>query len=219
MKTLILPLLFALALLQLPFGPSSQEKKPEEETSPVKGWWLVTYLTVPPTQYSKTRGIVKAESVGARSSLYKEVGEKEKDYPVLSWRWKVSNVVRSAIETRKDRHDAAARVIVVFGTEKRFRFFTKQPEGIRMEYVWASRLPRGRIFDHPGEKDCKIFVLESGEGMAGQWVSETRNIRKDFETAFKTDPPGVWAIGIETDTDHSNEMVTAWYSEPTLRKK
>jgi len=27
------------------------------------------------------------------------------------------------------------------------------------------------------------------------------------------------AIGIQTDTDQSNEMVTAYYSEPILRKK
>ena len=187
--------------------------------SPVKDWWHVTYATVPPTQYSRTSGIIKAESVGARSSLFKETGEKERDDPVLSWKWKVSHVVRSAIETRKDRHDAAARVIVVFGTEKRFKFFTKQPEGLKVEYIWANRLPRGQIFDHPSERDSKIFVLESGEGRVGQWVSETRNVRKDFREAFKTDPPGVWAIGIETDTDHSNEMVTAWYSEPTLKKK
>jgi len=219
MKPLLIPLLFALILVQLPFGPSPREEKPEADTSPVKGWWLVTYMTVPPTRYSKSRGILKAESVGARSSLFKEVAEKERDCPVLSWRWKVSNVVRSAIETRKDRYDAAAKVIVVFGAEKRFRFLTKQPEGVRIEYIWAGRLPRGRIFDHPGERDCKIFVLESGEGSAGQWASETRDIRKDFKTAFQTHPPGVWAIGIETETDHSNEMVTAWYSEPTLRKK
>jgi hypothetical protein len=29
----------------------------------------------------------------------------------------------------------------------------------------------------------------------------------------------VLAIGIQTDTDQSNEMVTAYYSDPLLRKK
>jgi len=29
----------------------------------------------------------------------------------------------------------------------------------------------------------------------------------------------VLSIGIQTDTDHSNEQVTAYYSEPILRKK
>jgi hypothetical protein len=216
---LVLPILtLILILVQLPFGPQPQEK-PEEEPSPVKGWWLVKFFAVPSTLYSKTGGIIKAESRGTRSSLFKDVGEKEKDYPILSWKWKVSNVVHSAIETRKDRHDAAARVIVVLGREKRFRLFGREPWGLKIEYIWASHLPQGHLFDHPGEKDSKIFVLESGKGKVGQWVSEARNIHKDFKTAFNMDPPGVLVIGIETDTDHSNEMVTAWYSEPILKRK
>ena len=216
---MIIPFLSLMFILvQLPFGPQPQEK-PEEEPSPVKGWWLVKSLGVPSTRYSKTGGIIKAESLGTRSSLYKEVGEKEKDHPVLSWKWKISNVVRSAIETRKDRHDAAARVTVVFGREKGFKLFGKEPAGLKMEYVWASQLPKGHLFDHPGEKDCKIFVIESGGGKAGQWVFESRNLHKDFKEAFKMDSPGITAIGIQTDTDHSNESVTAYYSEPVLKKK
>ena len=216
---MIIPFLSLMFLLvQIPFGPQPQEK-PEEEPSPVKGWWLVKYFAVPSTRYSKTGSIIKAESLGARSSLFKEVKEKEKDDPILSWTWKVSNVVRSAIETRKDRHDAAARVMVVFGREKSYKLFGKEPAGLRIEYIWASHLPRGQRFDHPADKDCRIFVLESGEGRVGQWVSESRNIHKDFKEAFKADPPGVTAIGIQTDTDHSNERVTAFYSEPALKKK
>jgi hypothetical protein len=216
---MIIPFLSLMFILvQLPFGPQPQEK-PEEEPSPVKGWWLVKYFAVPSTQYSKTGGILKAESLGTRASLFKEVKEKEKDHPILSWKWKISNVVRSAIETRKDRHDAAARVMVVFGREKSFKLFGKEPAGPRIEYIWASHLPKGQMFDHPADKDCKIFVLESGEGKVGQWVFESRNLHKDFKEAFKTDPPGITAVGIQTDTDHSNESVTAHYSEPALKKK
>ena len=46
-----------------------------------------------------------------------------------------------------------------------------------------------------------------------------KEFHKDFKTAFGTDPDEVQAIGIETDTDHTNEMVTAYYSEPILKKK
>jgi len=215
MKTLLMPFVLVLILLQLPFGPQSQEK-PEEEPSPVKGWWLVKYFAVPPTRYSKTGGVIRAESLGARSSLFKEVSDKQRDDPFLSWRWKISNVVRSAIQTRKDRYDAAAQVIVVFGREKSFKLFGKEPAGLRIEYIWGSHLPPGKIFDHPAEKDCKVFVLESGEAKAGQWISERRNLHRDFKEAFHIDPPGVTAIGIQTDTDRSNEQVTAWYSEPVL---
>ena len=218
-KFLCIPFGLLLIFLQLPFGGPPQEK-PEEPESPVKGWWEVKYFSIAPTQYSKAGNrIIKAESVGGRSSLFKAPGEKEKNLPILAWGWKVSNVVRSAIETKKDRFDAAARVMVVFGKEGPFKRIGKgEPSGFKIEYIWATRLPKGHLFDHPGEANCKIFVLESGEGRAGQWVYVERNIHKDFQWAFGREPPPVLAIGIQTDTDQSNEMVTAYYTEPVFRK-
>ena len=220
MKVFLVLLSMILISVQLPFGPS-QPEKPEEEESPVKGWWMVSYFSVPPTQYSRAgKGMIKAESLGSRSTLFKDVEEKKRKLSILSWRWKVSNVVRSAIETRKDRFDAAARVMVVFGKGQTFRIFGgKEPSGPKIEYIWASHLPKGHIFDHPGERSCKVFVLESGESKVGQWIYEERNIRKDYKIAFGVEPEEVQAIGIETDTDHTNEMVTAYYSEPILKKK
>ena len=219
MKILLIPLSLILIFVQLPFGPQPSEK-PEEEKSPVKGWRLVSYFATSPTQYSRAaKGIIKAESLGSRASLFKEIGEKEKNFSVLSWKWKISNVVHSAIETKKDRFDAAARVMVVFGREGGFRGFGGEPSGFKIEYIWASHLQRGHIFDHPGEKYCKVFVVESGEGKAGQWVYEERNIHKDYKTAFGKGPDRLLAIGIQTDTDQSNERVTAYYSDPILKKE
>ena len=129
-------------------------------------------------------------------------------------------MVRSAIETRKDRFDAAARVMVIFGKEKGFGISGMgEPSGLRIEYIWATRQPKGHIFDHPAEKNCKVFVLESGNGKAGQWIYEERNMRKDYKTAFGSESSGVLSIGLQTDTNRSNEMVTAYYSEPVLKRK
>jgi hypothetical protein len=220
MKIFLIPLGLILILAQLPFGPPAPEK-PEEKPSPVKGWQMISYFTVPSTQYSRAgKGIIKAESLRSRSSLFKEVKEKDKNFPILSWGWKISNVVRSAIETKKDRFDAAARVMVVFGEKRGFGIFgIGEPSGLKIEYIWATRLPKGHVFDHPGEKNCKVFVVESGEGRVGQWVYFERNIRKDFKKAFGEEPTGLIAIGIQTDTDQSNEMVTAYYSDPVLKKR
>jgi hypothetical protein len=218
-KLLWIPLGFLLIIAQIPFFGSPQEK-PEEPESPVKGWWEVKYFGVAPTEYSKAgKGIIKAESVGSRSSLFKAPGEKEKSFPILAWGWKVSNVVRSAIETRKDRFDSAARIMVIFGKKSGFRGFGGEPSGIKIEYIWATHLPKGHVFDHPGEKNCKVFVIQSGEGKVGQWVYESRNIQKDFKSAFNKEPTGVLAIGIQTDTDQSNERVTAYFSEPILKRR
>ena len=219
MKILLFLSLSFTFLQLLPFGQTPPE--PEKPESPVKGWWMVSYFAVAPTQYSLAgKGTIKAESLGTRSSLFKKVREKERDFPILSWRWKISNVVHSAIETRKDRFDTAARVMVIFGTEDGFSFFGGGvPSGSRIEYIWGSRASAGQVFDHPGDKNCKIFVLESGDRRAGRWVEERRNIHKDFKTAFGEDPPKLVAMGIETDTDQSNEGVTAYYSDPRLTRK
>lgn len=219
MKVILVSFLLILLFAQLPFGDF--QPKEEEKKTPVKGWWMVSYFAIPPTKYSSSsKGVIKAESIGSRSSLFKKVDSTQRNFSILSWRWKVSNVVRSAIETRKDRFDSAARVMVIFGEEPGFKLFSGgEPYGLKIEYIWATRLPKGHLFDHPGERHCKVFVLESGEGKASQWVYEERNIRRDFKTAFGKDPDGVMAIGIQTDTDHSNEMVTAYYTEPLLKKR
>ena len=220
MKIFLASFSLVFILTQIPFF-SKEPEKPKEEESPVKGWRMVSYFAVPPTQYSKAgKRVIKAESLGSRSSLFKEVKEKERNYPILSWGWKISNVVHSAIETRKDRFDAAACVMVVFGKERTYGIFGKaEPLGLKIEYIWATRLPKRHVFDHPGEKNCKIFVLESGDGKAGQWVYLERNIRRDYKKAFGKEAEGVLAIGIQTDTDHSNEMVTTYYTDPILKKK
>ncbi len=220
MKNLLILLSLILISAQLPFG-DLKPKDPEEKKTPVKGWWMVSYFAIPPTQYSRAgKRIIKAFSLGSRSSLFREVEEKERNFRILSWGWKISNAVRSAIETKKDRFDAAARVMVIFGREKGFKIFEgTEPPGLKIEYVWASHLPKGHLLDHPGEKNCKVLVLESGEEKTGQWVNERRNLHEDYRAAFGTECPGVLAIGIQTDTDHSNEMVTAYYSDPTLKRK
>ncbi len=220
MKYLLIPISLVLILIQLPFG-DFKPGEPEEKKTPVKGWWMVSYFAVSPTQYSSVgKGVIKAYAPGSRSALFREVKEKERRFPSLSWRWKISNVVRSAIETKKDRFDAAACVIVIFGREKGFKIIGGvEPSGFRIEYIWASRLPKGHIFDHPGEKHRKVFVLESGEEKTGKWVYERRNLDEDYKAAFGKESPGVLALGIQTDTDHSNEMVTAYYSDPTLKRK
>ena len=43
--------------------------------------------------------------------------------------------------------------------------------------------------------------------------------KKILKKPSDTESPGVLAIGIQTNTDHSNEMVTTYYSEPILKKK
>jgi hypothetical protein len=207
----------------------------EADGSP-KGWKTVTYFNTSPTSYEvlKYRGryVLKAEGIGTSSSLFKEVKAELKDYPIISWRWKISNVIRQAIETREDRNDSAARVMVVFQTRPEemplrygLEYLVKkimrenEPFGPRIEYIWGNRIEKGRIIDNPSVTHSKVIVLESGEKKANLWIGEKRNLLDDYRAAFGTDPEGILALGIQTDTDQSNEGVTAYYGEVFLRRQ
>ncbi len=207
----------------------------EADGSP-KGWKTVTYFNTSPTSYQvvKYRGgyVLKAEGIGTSSSLFKEAKAELKNYPIISWRWKISNVIRQAIETREDRNDSAARVIVVFrsepeetplwyGLEDLVKKIMRrnEPFGPRIEYIWGNRIEKGQIIDNPSVKHSKVIVLESGEKKANLWIREKRNLLDDYRAAFGTNPEGILALGIQTDTDQSNEGVTAYYGDVFLRRQ
>ena len=218
---------------RITIGKFVAEKEPDG--SP-KGWKTVTGFNIAPTSYEviKYRGryVLKAEGIGTSSCLFREVKAELGDYPIISWRWKISNVIRQAIETRKDRNDSAARVIVVFqvepeevspwyGLEYLIRGILRrnEPFGPRIEYIWGNMIEKGRILDNPSVKYSKVIVLESGERKVKRWIWEKRNLVDDYKTAFGTEPRGINALGIQTDTDQSNEGVTAYYGEIFLRNR
>jgi hypothetical protein len=207
----------------------------EADGSP-KGWKTVTYFNTPSTSYQvvKYRGryVLKAKGIGTSSCLFREVKAELKDYPIISWKWKISNVIRQAIETRKDRNDSAARVIVVFqtgademppwyGLDYLISRITRRndPFGPRLDYIWGNRIEKGRILDNPSVKHSKVIVLESGERKTNRWIWEKRNLVDDYKAAFGTEPEGILAVGIQTDSDQSNEDVTAYYGEISLRSR
>ena len=84
MKYSLISFSLILVLAQLPFGDFNP-KEPEEDKTPVKGWWMVSYFSVPPpTQYSKAgKAIIKAESLGSRSSLFRGIEKKKLPCPLL----------------------------------------------------------------------------------------------------------------------------------------
>ena len=227
------PSSFAGEANRITIGKFTAEK--EADGSP-KGWKTVTHFNTAPTSYQvvKYQGkyILEAEGIGTCSSLFREVQAELKDYPIISWKWKISNVIRQAIETRKDRNDSAARVIIVFKTRPEditlwygleylvTRALRKdEPVGPRIEYIWGNRIEKGRILDNPSVKYSRVIVLETGEGKTNRWIREKRNLVEDYKAAFGTDPEGILALGIQTDTDQSNESITAYYGEIFLSKR
>lgn len=65
--------------------------------------------------------------------------------------------------------------------------------------------------------NAKMIAVESGNGNAGQWLTEERDLFADYRTLFGVDPPEAQAIAIMTDSDNTGGVAEAWYGEILLR--
>lgn len=160
------------------------------------------------TQYTQdqedNQSCIKAVSRAAASGLYYEIEYEPSAYPILSWSWKVEQILPLGDARRKAGDDYAARLYVVFPS-----FFFWQTRALN--YIWANKLPRGSAVPNPFTDKAIMVAVESGPGRTGQWVQEQRNIYEDYKRYFGEEPPEVGAIAIMTDTDNTGGEARACY--------
>ena len=127
-----------------------------------------------------------------------------RDYPTLSWRWRVLELPRGADETQVKTMDSAAAVYVAFGSQIFPRI---------LKYVWSTSIPRGTMIRHPHSRRTEIVVIASGEQGIGQWSEVTRNLMDDYRAAFGGDAGTIVAIGVKTDSDSTSSTAAADYDD------
>jgi hypothetical protein len=207
---------------------------PADPSAPPPGWEALTFPRVPRhTRYLVVRDglswVLRAESDAAASGLYRPLDLDPKVYRILSWRWKVENVLAKADPRRKQGDDYAARVYVAFRYEpaaatlwerSRYRAYRllhgRYPPGLVLNYVWESRLPVGTALDNAYTDRAKIIVARSGGADIGRWVSERRDIYEDYRRIVGGEPPRIAGIALMTDTDDTGERAVAYYDALTL---
>lgn len=150
--------------------------------------------------------VLRADSRGAASGLVYRIRYDLRDYPVLSWRWKVAGTIARGDERSRKGDDYAARVYIVFPHWLPTR--TRS-----LNYIWANRVPRGTVLPNSYTANVKMIALQSGSGLAERWVREERNVLEDYRKAFGEEPPRVGAVALMTDTDNTGESATAWYDD------
>ena len=174
---------------------------------------------------------VKAESDASASALIKEVEIDPKAYPILRWSWKVENIIEKGDERKKEGDDYAARVYVNFRYDSRKAslwertqyavartIYGSYPPKGTINYIWANKLPQGKVVDNVYTSRAKVVAVESGREKVGQWASEERNIYRDYIALFGEEPPQVIGVAIMTDTDNTQDKAVAYYGEIFLCK-
>jgi len=164
-----------------------------------------TYAVVPEGEGHALR----ADAVRTASGLIFDVEFDPAEYPILTWRWKVENLVAASDPTRKAGDDYPARVYVIFP----HWFF---PKTRSLNYIWATDFPVDKPIPNPFTGNAVMIAVESGPAKVGRWVTERRDIVADFRAAFGEDPPKAGAIAVMTDTDQTGERAVAWYDDLRL---
>jgi len=176
---------------------------------------------------------VKLHSNAALSFLEKRVNINLQDYPIVTWKWKVENILKGVDERTKEGDDHPIRIFFVFEPDeskqsfwfrlKRFIYLDRihgHPMGGRFtEYLWSSHLKTGDIINDPGKPWQKLMVIEGGDRKLGKWLSYKRNLYEDFKKLYSEEPRRLIFIGILNDTDQTGQEAVSYIADLMFRKE
>lgn len=216
--------------IALPYVQIFSKNRPSENGLP-EGWrrWTLSRFKKP-THYKLVdyngRTVVKAHAEGSASGLVHKLDIDPREYPVLSWQWKTTALIRTANNRLKHLEDSPVRVIVTFDGDleklpiddriffDNVRLLTRhQMPYATLMYIWENRAPVGTVLPNQHTTRVRMVVAESGEANVGAWREVTRNVREDYRRAFGEEPGRITSIAVMTDTDNTGESVLAYYGD------
>ena len=176
--------------------------------------------------------VVKAVSNKSASGLTKNIRFNPKEYPYLSWRWKVNKAITGTDVTKKSGDDYAARVYIIFEYDLKdlsedeqsrvnwYKFFKgKLPPLATLNYIWGNKAATGTIVSSPYTDRVKMVILRNKNSELQKWHIEERNIYEDYKKAFGEEPKDVTNIVIMTDTDNTQASAESYFGDIVVSKK
>lgn len=195
------------------------------------GWKPLTFKKIENhTTYTLVKDsdtvVIKAVAEASASGLTREIKIDPKEFPIVQWRWKITNTLKKGDVHRKEGDDYPARIYIAFeydgsklGFFERIKYeiikiwYGKYPPLAAINYIWESKAPVGTMVPNPYTDRVMMFVVESGSAMLNQWVNEERNVYEDYKKAFGEEPPMISGLAIMTDTDNTGESAIAYYGD------
>ncbi len=150
---------------------------------------------------------IRLTSEASSFGLHKDVDVNLKEFPVLSWKWKVDRVPPKGDIREKAKDDQAGQVYVVFPAWLKFR-------SLIIGYLWDSNAPAGTVTDGHSMTPTKVIVLRSGTQHLGKWVHERRNVADDYKRLFGKDPDtNVGRVAIWVNTQHTKASAEVTFAD------
>ena len=168
---------------------------------------------------------VEVSSQASMSLLARPITVDLNATPMLCWRWRVAASLSQADMRQRDGDDYAARVYISLrlppsslGLGLRAQLALARavwgpdlPDAA-INYVWDNRQPIGTTRPNAYTDRAQMVVLRSGDGNAGQWVSERVDLRRDALRLFGQGAEPV-QLAITADTDNTGGSARSGFAD------
>ena len=151
--------------------------------------------------------LLHLKSVKSSFSLERNVDVDPNQLPLLTWRWKVTQLPPTGDFRRSATDDQAAQVLVAFADRK------------VLSYIWDSTAPKGasQITGFIPLVHVFAVVCESGSGMLNQWISESQNVAADYQRAYGKPAPRVKGLRLQINSQHTGATAESYFGEVAFR--
>jgi hypothetical protein len=124
-------------------------------------------------------------------------------YPMLSWKWKVTKLPEGGDFRKTNTDDQAAQIFLAFSNRK------------TIAYIWDTTAPAGAVDSASPIPfvSVKAIVVRSGSDDAGRWITEKRNVLKDYKTLYGEDPPVLAGIRIQINSQHTATSGESFFAD------
>jgi hypothetical protein len=152
---------------------------------------------------------VRFRSANTSFSLQKEVNVDLKQFPVLTWKWKVTKLPVGGDFRRSKTDDQAAQLFLAFSKTK------------AIVYIWDTTVPQGTMGNAaaPFFMSIKAVVVRSGAADMGKWLTEVRNVYDDYKRLFGDEPPPVAGVRLQINSQHTETSAESYFANVMFMKR
>lgn len=151
--------------------------------------------------------VIRLKSASTSAALSRDMEFDIKDYPVINWKWKISELPKGADVRESKKDDQAAQLYIIF---------PKWPAAVNSRvvgYIWDTSAPPGTTLTSTKTPTTKYIVIKGGLDGLGRWFAEKRNIYEDYKRLFNEDPPKVGKVSVMTDSDDTKSAAEAFMGD------
>ena len=174
------------------------------------GWQLKKRIGKADFSVVRDDGIdaLRLRSDDASFAFQKPFKVNPRQYPVLSWKWKVTKLPGGGDLRQTKSDDQAAQLFVAFSSRR------------IILYIWDTTAPQGLITDAwaPFFLTIKAIVVRSGPAQVGKWITETRNAYQDYKELFGHEPPTVAGVRIQINSHHTETLGESFFADMMFKK-